>query len=530
MSSGQRVDLEQSILHFTEAIFLPLPRDAGLLGLNIAQIFYYLALTILFRAIESRHYEGVKYCIMYLRYLRGQWHEVSIGSGTPFPVTGTLVRALEVQVKLELEVHDMEEMAALCDDLLNSDIPMEDLTYLIMAFARAAGYRLKQPFGGQIPSEIVIDCLRKATVRLPDLGEVSNTLAHSLLTRFYLTASVDDYTEGMGLLENVIAFPDSGSRLNALRLASSFAMARYDADAKPENLEQAIHRFRALLDGSSLADPDRPRIIKQLSYLQGLRFHGSSVTADVQDVQNLLSSTSEFAKLPSFRDLTTSIPELNPAGRLSTTTFMEHFDALDVTTTSRLNDLADIEAGVKYCQELLASYPGSELAPKARSTLLDLLLRAFEFTDEIKYINEAISAARDHINTTDPLMFRVPSIFKLLTLLLFRFDLFRHQDDMNELLQLFPVAAKYEHASCLRQFPVSGLWALTARGVGHPSASTAYSYAMLSMQAALTFAPTLHIQHTQLVARDDEYQVLPLDYASYQIHAGQFKQAVETLE
>ena len=50
------------------------------------------------------------------------------------------------------------------------------------------------------------------------------------------------------------------------------------------------------------------------------------------------------------------------------------------------------------------------------------------------------------------------------------------------------------------------------------------------MQESLSFAPTLEIQHFRLVAMRDQYEKLPLDYASYLIQIGQLKQAIEILE
>jgi hypothetical protein len=69
-----------------------------------------------------------------------------------------------------------------------------------------------------------------------------------------------------------------------------------------------------------------------------------------------------------------------------------------------------------------------------------------------------------------------------------------------------------------------------ARIFEHSSVSTAYDRAMLSMQACLALAPTLDIQHSQLVAVHHFIRPLPFDYASYQIDTSQLKQAIETLE
>ena len=53
---------------------------------------------------------------------------------------------------------------------------------------------------------------------------------------------------------------------------------------------------------------------------------------------------------------------------------------------------------------------------------------------------------------------------------------------------------------------------------------------MSSMQASLTFAPTLDSQHSRLAATRYSWHMIPLDYASYHIHTGHLEQAIETLE
>jgi len=50
------------------------------------------------------------------------------------------------------------------------------------------------------------------------------------------------------------------------------------------------------------------------------------------------------------------------------------------------------------------------------------------------------------------------------------------------------------------------------------------------MQEALTFGPTLEVQHSHLVTIRYDIEKLPLDYASYLANIGQLKEAIETLE
>src|SRR5260221_12907942 len=242
---------------------------------------------------------------MYLRYLRGQRTEECFD--LPIPFTKTLVSALAVQVEFELGDVDqvIEELADLCGELLDSHISIMSRTCPITAFAGAIGGHFEVLFGGRIPSEKVIRCLRTATMRLPDLHDVAIALAKSLLIRFNRIPSEDDYKEGMAMLDKVITFRGPGVRERlyremALDFAALFAKVHLETYGKPEHLEEAIYRSRAALDGMSLDNPDRPLITANLAYLQGFRFDSSSSTANVQYAQPIARLPSELANFPSF--------------------------------------------------------------------------------------------------------------------------------------------------------------------------------------------------------------------------------------
>ena len=191
--SKQQDDLEQSTLCLTEAIFVPLPWDTS--PLNIAATFNFIACTILLRAEESRQLRDVKCCILYLRHLHGEFRELPIHF--PRPVIAALVNALVVRGELEPRDVDQgsEEMADLCHELLDSDISIESLPSPILSFARVVDARLQASFEGKYPSEKVIRCLRRATMRLPDFHEISIVLAQSPFDRYDITLLDDDYEE-----------------------------------------------------------------------------------------------------------------------------------------------------------------------------------------------------------------------------------------------------------------------------------------------------------------------------------------------
>jgi len=526
LSPRERVDLEQEIFGLTRAIYLPIARDTPSSFINIVQIFYHLTLGIFLRVLESRRPEDIKCCIGYLRYLHSQWHEISMK--LPFPVTAALVRALAVQVELDLgDVHeDIEEMADLCDELLNSDISIQPLTAAIADFANTLSGRFWEPLEWKKISEKVTDCLRKAIVRLPGLHQVSIALVTYLFTRFVVVPSDDDYEEAMEILERIRGSADEPPSywVGASVGAAVFADARFAAYGKPEYLEHAIYLHRTLLDGTSIEDPefpDRADFIERLSYLEEFRLDGK---------EDALSIPSEPAKVPPFRDLIASLPDAMAVKGNSMKTLGEHFHALRYDYINRLTDEQNIEDGIKYCRHLLDSYPLRGLVRTAQSALGDLLYRAFECTHQIGYLNEAISTMRVGIDVASSLHSRVALLVRFTSFLSARLELLCYEEDLHELMQLFPTVPDYSFANPHDELPISYRWAILAHRWGHPSASTAYDRAMSSMQASLTFAPTLDKQHSRLVATRGSLHRIPLNYASYQIDTGHLEQAIETLE
>ena len=227
----------------------------------------------------------------------------------PLPVTTALVQVLAVQVELELgDVYqDIEEMADLCDELLNPDISIQFLIDPIKVFASAIHLHLKGPAERTNLSEKVTDCLRKAVVRLPDFHDVSIMLAQSLYVRFDVAPSNEDYKEGMAILDSILTFRGPGDvpspcRVGALGLAAMFANARLKAYRKPEHLEHAIYRTRTLIDGTSIKDPYHAVITGHLSSLEGFRLDDTANTRDAS------VAPLESGKLPSFRELIASFP------------------------------------------------------------------------------------------------------------------------------------------------------------------------------------------------------------------------------
>ena len=544
--SKQTDALEQSILLFTEAIFLPHALDSEGDPVDIVKVFYFLASAIFLRADNYRRPEDVKHCVVYLQYMRGHCPEVL--NDPRFAVTRLLVRAMAIQVVMEIGdgVQDLEEMADLSYELLNSNTSIAALTPPITTFAGAIDHHFGGVLHRQSPSKKLFECLRKAQICLPDQHNVSIVLAKCLFNRFKTTPLDDDYREGMAILDKIILFRGPGDtsspyRERALKLAGMFAETQFTRSGKPEDLEEAIFRIRNRLNGIPLQDF---YIIEHLSHLERLRLRDFRIT---KSELAALSRNPEHSGLPSFRDLTASLTELHTVTDkpLSAGIFLKYLEPLQISAIERLTDITDIEDGIKFCQKVLASHPGSKLVPKALEALPNLLRRAFERTDQIEYINEAISACRNKLEA--PITQRSYSI-ELINNLSIRLDYlslkehfatvrqreFPHMvkkvQDLDELMRLFPVAVDDEHMGILHRFPLSCDWASVAHRHGHPSASIAYDRAISLMQAYLTFSPTLHVQHARLVAARHDMEVLPLAYASLQIRTGRLQQAIETLD
>jgi len=471
--------------------------------------------------------------MMYLRYLRGQWHEVPIDG--PYSVKGILVRALRVHVTLEPgDVYqDIEEMADLCNELLSSDIATKFISEPITDFARTVRAHLFRNTA-HIPPEKVFCCLRKGIQRLPnglDLHDVSIPLAESLHKRFMMTHSEDDYKEGMALMNKIIAFGGPRARSpyfgDALSLILRFSSIEMVAHGKPEHLGQAIYCTRNCLDETPLEDPDRPLIIECLSSLNKLRFSSNSII----NQSTVLSNRPKSAALSSLPDLIASLPDLNNIQSLPAKIMFDIIRALNPSPdTVRLTDIGGIEDGIKSCQQLLISHPDIWITSFVRILLGRLFFCAFQCTDEIEYLHKAISTCHDDINADIPPTFLSVLCCDLMIYLSVRLQLFRGRDDLNEIMQGLEMIVKRQHLEPSLLFCISCQWVELSRILDHPSVSAAYGCAISSMHAYLTFAPTLDKKHSRLVTMTATIKTLPLDYASYQIRAGQLKQAIETLE
>jgi len=288
---------------------------------------------------------------------------------------------------------------------------------------------------------------------------------------------------------------------------------------KPKNLEEAIYRVRNLLTGIPLEDPMRPDVVNQLTLLRSMQFKDFGVGG----LQEEHFCDSVVSAQPSFWDLIASFESPSMA------TEDQRYRAL--ASAYSMTDMARIEEVIKPCRLLFASFHPSDSGDYklfAVYALGDLLWRAFRFTNNIEYLDEAISIYGEGLKLSDIRSFGVfPLLIHALSI---RFDLRHSREDLGELMQLYQMAVDHRNTWTPVRFQLSCEWAQLARIHSHPCTPTAYDYALSSMRDSLTFAPTVGIQHFRLVAMRDAYGMLPLDCASYQVHTGQLQSAVEILE
>ena len=560
--SEEKEDLDKSILHCTMAIFLPPVSRSGLFLSNVFSLLFLLAYALVERSEEFGQPEGINYPIKYLRFLR----ESTLDS---FDVSRNLVATSLVQgLRIIVQARDgdgdgnrnIKEMVVLCRELLTSDLSVSFPDAAFMSLSSAADAEFDRGLPMELLDEVV-QCLRDAVkVCPPNSYLVFVALARQLHTRFMKTQSLDDYEEAMALLENILdpnrsrGCPDSTRGL-ASRLAARLAFSRCTYFQKPEYSEVAISRLRAELNSPSLDEVVRFRFSEMLSMLVKDRFRDYSLSESleeansqvvslsssqtllessgmlldqIEDVQKTYSMTALQEKIRYLEELLSNTPP--EAERYKDC--LSHLADWYKSKFHRTNDTSDIDESIKYARLCLDATRANDPWRFIRlSSLYKILLLAFEILGKISYLDESITIGYDVLKLGSNQNFHF-GVVETLVLSLLRREKFlgRIEDHRHEAIRLISQVINNSHARESDRFRLSCWWAILARSIGHPTILTAYKRAMSLMQNSLSFAPTVSVQHTHLVAMGEYCQTMPLDYASYQINLGQFEEAVETLE
>ena len=511
--------------------------------------------------------EGIEYCTNYLWYLRR--FPINSFDIPRSDLTKLLIRALGNQVERSPgnETRDIKEMVALCRELLTSNLWARGVFPLssFMSLAKAADVEYMR--GGPIELlDEVIECLRDAVKVCPPGSDNASfrlrlSVAGQLETRFITTRSLDDYEEATALLEKILdpnqpgGCPDSICGIASL-LATSLAVVRDTFFRTPEYSEVAISRLRAILGSSFIGQGVRYRYTEALlkrirnrfdnySLSESLDEENSNISQlvdlssslnlersgmllyDTENVRRTYSMTAVQQKIQNLEELLSKTPPGTSRHKGCLSSLADWYESKFHHT----KDTSDIKKSIQYCRLLLdATHASDPWRINSLDSLSKILFLAFEETREISFLNESISVCYDMLELKATQLNHFRTTQGLVNYLRTREKLLGRREDRHEVIRLISVSVDYQNVPEPDRFRLSCWWAILARNIRHTTTLAAYKSAMTSMQKILSFAPTVSVQHTRLVAMGQYCQTMPLDYASYQISLGQFEEAVETLE
>ena len=500
--------------------------------------------------------EDVDSKIKYLRNLHDQTPETS--HSPRHEITTPLVDMLAARVKGRPgdALEDINEIVALCRELLTSNTPPDSSISAFQALTRAVLDELYR--SRQIHSlDQAIECLREA-LKTCASGQVSLDLANLLSARFLTCHIDDDYQEAKAVLHTItVSRPtrdlSDSYRIQASALIAAIGHARSIVNSNLEDSEGAVSRCRSFLDNCSLfGDPLHPVVTELLAgYAErgsenlGL-FQGAQVHSNVDPlplslqlgpfgdgvdesdvVQTVSSLTVVEEKIKRLRHLRSTTLPGTERQRKCLNDLVRCYDV----KVSLTQDVTAMEEAIKYRRMLLATtHPSDPSKPFHLSSLGNFLYLAFGRTKRVECLDESITLHREVLGVDNVRLIHFVTIRRLIESLTVRWRLSRHKSDMDEIMRLFTLGVTGRNATVTSRFELACHWAYTARISRHPSVLTAYTSAMSLMQESLVFAPTLPTQHDRLVEKSDLYEKTPLNFASYHIRAGQLERAIETLE
>jgi len=437
--TNENEDLEESISHSVEAILSFDPQIGH--NSDVVTAFVSLAASLLRRSHKLKRPDDSKYCITYLRYLRDQSLDSTHITGGRITIAFTRALANEVQMASINPTRDIEEKAILFREFLRLDASDEIL--LTAAETLVWDITIKDEYVsvGQPPPDQVIECLREANVRFPDLHIVSLRLLYSLFQRFIVTHSHADYEDAMSIAGGSFTHPPSVK--SASLVAAMLARARYTFYGNPEYLEEAIFRMRIYVRMLSSEDPDRQGMTRVLKYLKKQRrdelvVASSSRAADAgnTEVNNHPLPPHLVPPLPTTRS---DIGELTPVTQ-------DVGDPHSIETLlclfEQATDRARIKEAIEFHRHKFKSSQSSDFDTfMNKSQLAQILFRAFHCTDDMAYLNESITLFRGILKSPVAPSVRLKIIEYLLLALFFRLLRLHETVDAEEMMQLFPIAA-----------------------------------------------------------------------------------------
>jgi hypothetical protein len=504
-----------------------------------------------------------------LKNHRDSQHSHEASEAPRHACTLSLIEMLSVRSKGDAAdarnaLEDINEIVALCGKLLTLDTPQ---AHLISAFEALTQAVLDDSSRGKKSRclDQAIGCLRGAlNVSPPGFHHLSLNLANLLIVRFLTFETDDDYQEANTVLHNITVITHSlpapprvspdPYQIHALMLTSALGLARSIIYSNLGDWEGAVSRCRSFLEHCPLfGDPLHSSITELLashaervsrhfappqaiqapnSEIDHLPFHLQLGTfgdgSDGSDVVQIVPSlTAMEEKIKRLRHLFTTILPGTDRQRKCLYDLVRSYNV----KVSLTQDVTAMEEAINYRRILLATtHPSDPSTFFHLSSFAKFLHSAFNLTNKVEYLDESITHHREVLGLDTARQTHFVVTRRLIESLFIRWKLFGRRHDLNEVMCLFASGVKDTYAMVPSRFELACRWAYTARIFRHSSVLTAYKIVMSLMQESLVFAPTLAIQHDRLVEKRGLYEKTPLNFASYQIRAGQLERAIETLE
>jgi hypothetical protein len=490
--SDQRDDLDSAIVHFAESILQPPPLWLQH-GPFILDALFYLASALVLRSKANNCPGDAIAATKFLFHLRDQPHEIPHISR--HQVTYMLVQTLALQAGNVMQ--NIREIAILSRELLTVETSDIDTTHLILLLYEVSLSKECIGVSGQSLDEL-IECLRVAMKRRPDLLEGRFAFAESLVSRYDKTSVDDDYGEAMSILDEMTTSENGQDEFKAFAtdLAAALAMIRSTNHRTPEYVEEAIYRTRTGLSSSSRFGYHSHIVFNpEFQAKQRLRYFGS--------IEESVPETPESDQtLDEMKSLLLVIRD-------------------DVDTTK-------IDEAIEKGRSIAASSHEADILNIFSNTLYE----AFRRTRKIDFLNQSICVSRQIFespaSSQNERLQTLPHLSQYLLVRSRSFSDYRKQD-LDEGLELVTQCVNNARASLPDRLLLALTWTLVARQTEHSSVPTAYETALSLMQDTLLFAPTLQLQLSTLALHEDTHRV-PLDYASYLVDLPQLEYAIETLE
>ena len=418
-----------------------------------------------FRYTDYNQPEDIKYSVKYLRFLRNNFHSLEAFDvpHTSGDIPSKLLHALAQNLSTtpgDVE-RDFEEMVALIPEFVTADALTIGQKRAFNAFVEVLDRFVKTMFrqeDTQKAANRAIQVLREAAVLNPDVV-ISYALVICLFARVETTHVIKDYEEAIDAADRIIATYSPGNtptmmERNVMLMISTMLTSRSELSSRPDYLEDAVHRIRTFVP--YLPDEDRTVLAEVLDSLMKRRFDYFGVTGNWDGI--LSPHTNPHFDVRTIMILGTKPEDVSQMNEI--------IQRLKIALTAIKNgEITDVDATVERSRKLLPLQQSSD--PWSSSfgiTLIfaRIIFEAYQCTKRSNYLDEAITRFRylHNMSATKGTRFHFNSGLGLWYSLMARFTSSPgRQEDLEELMRLFPELANDDSEEVFERVQISFFWA-----------------------------------------------------------------------